>query len=178
MEQENVSVQFCFHHYADDDQSDGFTCVAEPVSTADFALVEQALEKNAERSGELVITSTGNDEVRIKDSLDALVMQLCFESQADLRAKKHVVVGHYLVYGYIRLDPEGDLSLLSGDFIAKVRVPREQFAVALFEAGVRYIEVIRHLSKSHEDYADLLEMLEDYRTDAEAAIATTLDSKE
>lgn len=167
---QQLSVQFCFHAYADGEDDDSVTCIAEPQSASEIEQVQQALIRNHQRSGELIISADG-EKVHIKDSLDALVMQLCFESLSDLIAKKHVVVGHYLVYGYIRLDPEGDLTLISGDFIEKVRVPRDPLLAALFAAGERYIEVIKKLHQSTDAYGDLLETLEEYRTDAAAVMA-------
>jgi hypothetical protein len=173
-----VSVQFCFSIYDQDEQSDKEECVPEPSSDADLERIRQALPQNEERSGELVITGPDNVEVRIKDSLDALAMQLCFESLPDLIAEKHVVVRHYLMYGYIRLDPEGDLTLISGDYIPKVRVDRAKLISALFHAGERYIQLIKNLRRSDTDYAELLEMLEGYHSDAAQALASATPDQE
>jgi len=174
----SVAVQFCFTIYDEDAQSDKEECAPEPHSQAEIERIRQALPQNEERSGELVITGPDNVEVRIKDSLDALAMQLCFESLADLIAEKHVVVRHYLMYGYIRLDPEGDLTLLSGDYIPKVRVDRAQLIAALFAAGERYIAFIKNLRRSDTDYAELLEMLESYHSDAAQAMESATPAQE
>jgi hypothetical protein len=173
-----VSVRFCFSIYEEDERSNKEECAPEPSSDAELERIRQALLQNEERSGELVITGPENVEVRIKDALDALVMQLCFESLPDLIAEKHVVVRHYLMYGYIRLDPEGDLTLISGDYLPKVRVNRAQLITALFQSGERYIQFIKSLRQSDAEYAELLEMLEGYHSEAAQALAAAPSDQE
>lgn len=167
-----LAIQFYVHRYLEEDDPEkaGEECISELALADNPGLLAELFARNTDHSGELAITSPGNPEVRIRDSLDALVMQLCFESLNNLIEEHHVVVRHYLMYGYIRLDPEGDLSLLSGDYVPKVRVNRAALIPALFQAGERYLELIRGLRRTNEEFDELLTMLEDYHTEAAEAL--------
>jgi hypothetical protein len=165
--EDQLAVAFYVHRFSDEESAEGGEeAVPELALTASPALLGELFVQNSDHSGELVITSPGNPEVRIRDSLDALVMQLCFEALEDLIAEKHVVVRHYLMYGYIRMDPEGDLTLLSGDYLPSVRVERAALIAALFQAGERYLALIRSARSLDAQLDDLLTMLEGYYADA------------
>lgn len=162
-----LTVTFCYFDFTDDDV---LTCVPEPTNPDEMYGFPALLDDNERDSGEIVLTR-GDVEIRIRDSLDAMMSLFCFGAIADLVDRKHIVIRYFESYGYLRLDPEASDQLLSGDFIPTVRFPRAELIPALAAAGERYLHFFEYLRGDDPAFASLLENLRNKQSQAQLALA-------
>jgi hypothetical protein len=162
-----LSVRFCYFDFTDDDE---LTCVPEPTNDDEMYEFPALLDDNERDSGEIVL-QRGDVEIRVRDSLDAMVSLFCLGAISDLVDQKHVVIRYFESYGYLRLDPEASDQLLSGDFIPTVRFPRAELIPALVAAGERYVRFFEYLRGDDPAFASLLENLHNKRAQARLALA-------
>lgn len=114
-----------------------------------------------------------NLPIIVEDSLPALVKNLCFEAMPDLVANKSVVYRYFSYHGYLRLDPEGSLILLSGDGNPTIRVDRSSFLRAFYACGLRFMQLLRQVQGDppHPNTAQLIAFLEQYQVVGQTALA-------
>ncbi|MFP5272945.1 hypothetical protein [Coleofasciculus sp. G1-WW12-02] len=165
-----VEVTFCVNINRD-------LCVSEEEINANFDTFRLELLEDGNYYGEVlngavVISSPGQPDIRVEDELEATVHNLCFQFIPDLVAEKHIVVTYFRYYGYLRLDPEGDYVLLSGDSVPMVRILRDELAPALYNCGLRFIKFWRRL----RDDPAYEEIFQDFEGLAEVA-RQSLESK-
>ncbi len=162
-----LTTTFCYFDFTDDDAA---TCVPEPTNDDEMYEFPALLDDNELDSGEIVLTR-GNVEIRVRDSLDAMVSLFCLGAIPDLVDQKHVVIRYFESYGYLRLDPEASDQLLSGDFIPTVRFPRAELIPALAATGERYVRFFEYLRGDDPAFASLLENLRNKLAQAQLALA-------
>lgn len=132
---------FGYDDYRDLDAAEVETVLAPPPD-GDWSEIAELVDDNDEDEGAVII-SQGDVVVRVDDSLTATVANLCLGAIDDLIAKRHVVVPYFITYGYLRLDPEGDLQLVSGDYVPTVRFPRSKLIPALVDVAEQYLAFLR-----------------------------------
>jgi len=166
----SLSVTFCYNDYRDEDVDEA-PCVPEPLDEADFAAFDEIVAANEDDVGKLVLRRA-EVAFEIEDSLDATVANFCLGAIPDLVGRKHVVVRHFLSYGYLRLDPEASEMLISGDFVPKVRLPRAELIPALFGVGDRYVRFLERVRGNDAEYQGLIGGLREKRDLAAEALST------
>jgi hypothetical protein len=119
--------------------------VSENELTANIDQYREQLHAVDSWIGEIVIVTDDGTEVHIEDDLDVLVQHLCFRCVRELRAGQHTLVQYWSYYGYVRLDPEANTVVISGDFIPKVRVMATDLLPALYSCGRRYLVFARNI---------------------------------
>ena len=162
-----LTVSFCYFDFTDDD---ALVCVPEPTNDDELYEFPALLDDNELDSGEIVLRR-GDVEIRIRDSLDAMVSRFCLGAIPDLVDQNHVVIRYFESYGYLRLDPEASDQLLSGDFISTVRFPRAELIPTLVAAGERYVRFFEYLRGDDPAFASLLENLRNKLAQAHLALA-------
>lgn len=156
-----VSVQFCIN-------IDGNVCLEEDKLSSDSN--QSDLIKNENFVGAIIIRTQDGIECRIKDELEATVQNLCFLSIQKLKMGQNVVIKYFSYYGYLRLDPEGDTVVISGDFVPKIRVPSEELTLNLYNCGVRFVEFFQGLRGQDADYARSIQHLKQQAEEAKSFI--------
>jgi hypothetical protein len=71
--------------------------------------------------------------VHVEDELEATFQNLCFRAVADLKAGKNRIINYLGYYGELRLNHEGTMVIISGDFVPEVRVLTEKLLLSLYE---------------------------------------------
>jgi hypothetical protein len=117
-------------------------------------------------------------EVRVEDMMEALVLNLCFGAIGGILAREHVVVSYFNMYGYLRMDPEADLELISGDYVPTVRVPYYDLAEALYGCGVRFVDFYRRLTGGDPYYEENLKAMEEKAQEAARILADNAGERE
>ncbi len=132
-----VMVEFCVNLGND-------TCVGEDRINADLGHYYLELAAVEERDGAIdgavLIRVPGEPEVKVEDEFEAIVENLCSRAIPDLVAGRRVVVRYFQYCGYLRLDPEDQNMLISGDFVPKVRTNLRETALGFYECGQRFLE--------------------------------------
>lgn len=123
--------------------------------------------------GGIVCQDGTNPPILAADALIVLVKYLCFLSLPALVANRNVVYRYYQQYGYLRLDPEGHLMLISGDGNPTVRFERDACIQALYACGVRFLDLLTQLQGDPPapGIARIRELLEADRLLAQTALA-------
>ena len=163
-----VKVTFCTNIREGND----FCCISEDDLDIKLDYYREKLLTNTDNDGFIVISSAEQPDVRIQDELWAITQNLCFIAIPDLITHKSVVIRIYSNYGYVRLDPEGDLVRISGDSLPDVRVKRVELITSLYSCGQRFIKFLRKLRENDIEYQDILEGLEEYAKLAQQALDT------
>ncbi len=161
-----VKVTFCTNIREGND----FCCISEDDLDLKLDYYREKLLTNTDNDGFIVISSAEQPDVRIQDELWAITQNLCFIAIPDLITHKSVVIRIYSNYGYVRLDPEGDLVRISGDCLPDVRVNRVELITSLYDCGQRFIQFLGKLQGGNPDYKDMLEGLEEYAKIARQAL--------
>ncbi len=164
-----LEAHWCFDDYTDLD-ADEAPCVRAP-SDGDWSAFAPLLEENDDDMGAVVL-ARGDDVVRIVDSLIATVQNLCLGAIPDLVDRKHVVVPYFMLYGYIRMDPEASDQLVLGDELPTVRYPRAELIPALVEIGRSYLEYLETCRADDSDYDDVRAGVRTKLAAAESALET------
>jgi hypothetical protein len=136
---DSLEATFCYHDYRDPDAYD-IPCVA-AATDGDWSEFVDLAAENEMDVGKIVIAA-GDTVVEIEDALQAVVLSVCLQSIPDLIDRKHVVVRNFMMYGYIRMDPELPDELLSGDYVETARFRRAELIPALVGVGRRYLEFL------------------------------------
>lgn len=145
-------------------------CLSEYDITADFESFREKLCEIEVLEGAIIINSSGNPEIRVEDELEAAIQNICFLSIPKLKAGEHVVVRYFSIYGYFRLDPEGDNVLISGDYVPSIRVLRNDLLLALYACGQRFVALLRQLRAGDPLYEGNISHLEDQAESARRII--------
>ena len=174
MNADALRATFLYYDFRDPD-ADEAPAVPEPTSESEWADLHEMADENEDDLGVVRVTK-GDIEIAIEDSLDAIIANLCLGSIPDLIGERHVVMRYFLSYGYLRLDPEGDNQLVSGDFVPTVRLPRSELIPALFELGERYVEFFERLRPPGGEYENLRVTLHEQLGRARAAMSAWSDS--
>jgi hypothetical protein len=119
-----------------------FECVAEPATDDEARTLRDFMDEEESFTGELVITSDGNPDVRVRDSMNSLASQVCFEANPAIRAGEPVTIQLSEVAASVRFDPIDTSTIVSGDGIPSVKLSRAELADALWRAGERYLAFI------------------------------------
>jgi rhodanese-related sulfurtransferase len=163
---DTVQAHFCYDDYRDPDAYE-IPCV--PAATdGDWSEFADLTAENDTDMGKLVITS-GDTVVEIEDALQATVLTVCLQSIPDLVDRKHVVVRNFMMYGYIRMDPELPDQLLTGDYVETARFKRAELIPALVGVGRSYLEFLE-ACRSDDDSNALVADVRAALADAEAAL--------
>jgi hypothetical protein len=129
------------------------------VSTDDY-ISESDLEQNWDRyrdelrslnnpDGLLLITAPGQAEgCLLADPLNSLVSDLCFQAVSQLAANEEAVLEFSASDVEVRLTPEGEDVVLTGNTIPTTRVTRKTLLPELVACGERYMAL---LHKLHDD---------------------------
>jgi len=163
----SFQAYWCFDDYTDLD-ADEAPCVRAPAD-GDWSAFTPLLEENDDDMGSVVLTR-GDDIVRIDDSLIATVQNLCLGAIPDLVDRNHVVVPYFMLYGYVRMDPEPPDQLVLGDEIATARFPRAELIPALVAIGRSYLEYLHTCRGDDSDYDDVRVGVSARLAEAEAAL--------
>ncbi len=131
-----ITIEFCVSIGND-------TCVEEDRIIAEpehyYPQLAAVEERDGALDGAIVIRALGEPEVKVEDEIVAIVHNLCIRAIPDLVAGRHVVVPYFQYYGYLRLDPEDQDVLISGDFVPKVRINLRETTLGLYECGQRFL---------------------------------------
>jgi len=165
----SVTVAFCVSIASD-------ACVDEDQITADFEHYRPKILADEERDGALdgavLIRVPGEPEVKVEDELEAIVENLCIRAIPDLVAGRHVVVRYFQYYGYLRLDPEDQNVLISGDFVPKVRISLRETTLGLYECGRRFLTFLLRYKESDPAYVASIQDMMREADEARKAIDT------
>ncbi len=145
----DLNVTFCLETEPDH-------CVGEDEIRERFAALRPALVGNEDFEGAVLIEAAPQPTVRYQGFLEAAAQNLCFRAVAELAAGRRVAVKYGFYPGELRLTPEGGTTVLSGDFAPAIRVPTEDLVPALYECGVRFLELFRRLRGSDPEYGNAI----------------------
>ncbi|WP_138502614.1 hypothetical protein [Nostoc sp. PA-18-2419] len=170
-----TKVEFCAYIR----EGNEFPCIDENTLKVDFKKYRDKLINYLDADGLIVISSLDepNTRVQIQDELWAIVQNLCFITIPDLVAEKSAVVRIYNNYGFVRLDPEGNIVRISGDGIPDIRIDRSELIVALYDCGKRFIEFFRMLRGNDLEYQDVIQGLDEHAKTAKQSIENWLAIK-
>jgi hypothetical protein len=150
----DVTVTFCV--YGEN------TCIPEEQIEQNFARYRDELITNRDLDGCLIIAAPPYPNVRIEDTLEAIVQNLCFATLSDLK-DGHAVENHYFSQvGTIHFLPEGDTIRIEGDFVTSATIPRVELVAALFGCGQRFMIFLRKLLADDADGRARIEWLAQY----------------
>jgi len=120
--------------------------------------------------GGIEIIADGGPSLLIEDEVPAIVKNICFGAIPSLVGRKNFVYNYFSYYGYVRIDPEGDNFLVSGDGIPSIRYPDKKLISTLYDCGVRFISLLMNLSTNTDSdesrKQNLIELLEEARDGA------------
>lgn len=125
---------------------------------------QQALE------GMLILADAGQPEVRIGDTLEAWVQNLCFDAVPQLLEGEECEISYFTHSGHVLLQPNGPVVAVSGDQIASAAFPIAELAPALYTCGVRLLARARNLKPDDVPYNENLDYIESFREPAFAAL--------
>lgn len=166
-ESPTLDAYWCFDDYTDLD-ADEAPCVRAPTN-GDWSAFTPLLEENDDDMGSVMLVR-GDVSLRIEDSLIATVQNLCLGAIPDLVDRKHVVVPYFMLYGYIRMDPELPDQLILGDELPTVRIPRAELIPAMVAIGRSYLEYLEACRGDDAEYDDVRAGVRTKLAAAEAAL--------
>lgn len=138
-------------------------------------LYSKVFDEYGSCEGDLIIYFNGKPSNTLDDEMPALVKNICYGAIPDLLQGKNVVYSYFNQYGYLRMDPEGNKLLVSGDGLNQVRYPLKAFVDEMFAQGEQFLEILQNLSTANEteasDLKRLLDLLSVERTKALAALS-------
>jgi len=146
-----VDVSFCL-------QTGGDDCVDERELVRNLDDYRTSLKANTRLDGAIVITAPGGPTVEYEDEVPPAVQDLCFGSIPDLAAGKTVDITTFSYPGKLRLVPQGDGVLISGDVVPTTRLPLRPLLKSLYDCGQRFIIFARQLKGN--EYEHVLTPLE------------------
>lgn len=158
-----VEVSFCMNIGEN-------VCLSEKDMDTSFDDYRSELLANDNHYGEVVISSPGQPDIRIDDEVWATIQNLCFLAIPNLRAGKPVVVLYFRYDSELRLDPEGQEVLISGEFIPMGKVKLQELIPALYSCGKRFINFLRRLGGDNPNYTILIKHLEEQAEIARQAL--------
>jgi hypothetical protein len=163
---QTIDVTFCLDLGGDD-------CVNERELGAHFETYRERLVGDDRFSGAIVLAPGNGPAVKYEDELGPAVQDLCFRSIPALLAGKTVNLTTFSYPGNVRLAPEGDAVVISGDVVRTAILPLRPLAHGLYDCGVRFIAFARRLKG--KDYEHILQPLEDLGRQAAQALASAGD---
>lgn len=161
----SIEVTFCLNIGED-------VCIDEDEINARFDAYLPSLLTDEDYIGNIIINSPGQPVIRIEDELWAIVQNLCFLSIPNLLLGKSVDILYYSYNGHLRLEPDGNEVVISGDYIPVVKVARQELVNALYSCGHRFVEFFRRLKGSNPNFSATIEHLEKQEEIAKQALET------
>ncbi len=122
-------------------------CVAEDEIQSQFNTYREALLKNTQYYGAIIIRSDRGPDLVIDDEVWATVQNLCFLAAPDLIAGRVVEVPYFRYGSALILSPHGEDVVFSGEFIPTVSLPIKEVLPPLYQCGLRYTNLLRRLGE-------------------------------
>ncbi len=148
-----ISISFCINTNENE-------CIEDRQLTSNLEYHKNSLLSNENFDGGISIESSPAQKVFISDELESLVQNLCFEAVVDLYHGKSVLINIFSYYGQVNLDVDEGVVIIHGTHIGKIFADKQQLIIALFECGLRFVGVFRHLRGNDVKYKDSITSLE------------------
>jgi hypothetical protein len=147
----------------------GSRTLSEAALKAREITYEDLFNEQGTCDGMIRISPEGNPGVQLEDELPALIKNLCFEANRELKETGQSIYYFNSYPGQINLTAADRIVKIEGNVMTTSFYEFGQFTEGLYNCGIRFIELIRNIKVLNEevekDRLSLIQILESAKKD-------------